>query len=313
MLAMQSNCLCRFALRLSMIVSLLACAAIGLTAEPKAPATEQTALWPGPAPIGDGTTDPANARLTLHRPAPERANGAALVICPGGGYGGLMADPEGHGIAAWLNQHGITGIVLEYRMPHGRSFVPLLDAQRALRTVRSKAADWKLDPKKIGIIGFSAGGHLASTAGTHFDDGNAAAADPIDRVSCRPDFVLLVYPVVSMGEKTHQGSKGNLLGPNPKPELVELFSNEKQVTDKTPPMFMAHAKDDGVVVPANSKMLYDALKSHHVEAEYLELPDGGHGLNGYKGSSWDLWKARSLKWLAARGFIPESDAVTPAR
>jgi acetyl esterase/lipase len=307
MLAKTTIYLGGWSLRWSALVSVLCCAAIAAAAE-KAPPPEQMPLWPGPSPIGNGQTETAGARLTLHRPPPDKANGAALVICPGGGYGGLMIDPEGHGIAEWLNRHGITGIVLEYRLPHGRPMVPLLDAQRALRTVRSKAAEWKLDPHKIGIIGFSAGGHLASTAGTHFDEGDSKAADPIDRVSCRPDFVLLVYPVVTMGPKTHQGSKNNLLGPNPTPELVNLFSNEKQVTAHTPPMFMAHAKDDGVVVPANSEMLYEALKSHHVPAEYVELPNGGHGLNGYKGSSWDTWQARSLKWLAERGFIPERDA-----
>ena len=305
---MRSTCLRGWNLRLPAIISVLCFAAVAAAAE-KVPPPEPMPLWPGPAPIGNGQTDTANARLTLHRPAPDKANGAALVICPGGGYGGLMADPEGHGIAQWLNRHGVTGIVLEYRLPHGRPMVPLLDAQRALRTWRSKAAEWKLDPHKIGIIGFSAGGHLASTAGTHFDDGNPKAADPIDRVSCRPDFVLLVYPVVTMGPKTHQGSKSNLLGPNPTPEMVELFSNEKQVTEHTPPMFIAHAKDDNVVVPANSEMLYAVLKSHHVSGiEYVLLPNGGHGLNGYKGPSWDMWQRASLNWLAGNGFIPKRDA-----
>ena len=244
--------------------------------------------------------------ITVHRPAPEKANGAAVVICPGGGYGGLVIGPEGHGIAQWLNQHGIAGIVLEYRLPQGRPFVPLLDAQRAIRTVRSNAKPWNIDPGRIGIIGFSAGGHLASTAGTHFDGGDPQAADPIDRVSCRPDFAILIYPVITMGEKTHGGSRANLLGRDPKPEMVDLFSNEKQVTDKTPPMFLAHAKDDTVVTPDNSRMMYEALKAHKVAAEYLELPSGGHGLNGYKGPMWDAWQTKSLEWLAAQKMIPHS-------
>ena len=205
---------------------------------------ERLKLWNGNAPMGDGKFEKAEAWITVHKP--EKPNGAAVVICPGGGYGGLVTGAEGHGIAAWLNRHGITGVVLEYRLPKGRSFVPLLDAQRAIRTVRANAKAWGIDPAKIGIMGFSAGGHLASTAGTHFDDGDPKADDPIDRISCRPDFMILVYPVITMGEKTHGGSRNNLLGKNPDAKLVELFSNEKQVTAKTPPAFLAHAKDDRV-------------------------------------------------------------------
>jgi acetyl esterase/lipase len=215
-----------------------------------------------------------------------------------------VVGPEGHGIAQWLNRHGITGIVLEYRLPQGKSLVPLLDAQRAIRTVRSKAQDWNLDPRRIGIIGFSAGGHLASTAGTHFDAGDPQAADAIDRVSCRPDFQILVYPVITMTEATHGGSRKNLLGPDPQPELVDLFSNEKQVTDKTPPAFLAHAVDDKVVTPENSRKFYQALQAHGVAAEFLELPSGGHGLNGYQGPMWDAWQTQSLQWLAKQKFIP---------
>ena len=272
-------------------------------------AQEQITLWPGPAPVGDGQTETATSRLTVYRPAPDKANGAAMVICPGGGYGGLVVGPEGHGIAAWLVRHGITGVVLEYRLPKGRRMVPLIDAQRALRTVRYHASDWKLDPKKIGIIGFSAGGHLASTAGTHFDAGNPSSAGPIDRVSCRPDFMVLVYPVVTMGEHTHAGSKKNLLGPEPTAADVALFSNEKQVTDQTPPAFLAHAKNDKPVPPDNSRQFYAALEQHHVPSRYLELPDGGHGLNGYKGPMWDAWQTGSLRWLAELRLIPERDAA----
>ena len=265
---------------------------------------EKLSLWSGQAPVGDGKFEAANAFITVHRPAPEEANGAAMVICPGGGYGGLVTGAEGHGIAKWLNQHGIAGIVLEYRLPRGRPFVPLLDAQRAIRTVRFNANQCGIDPNHIGIIGFSAGGHLASTAGTHFDGGNPKAADPIDRVSCRPDFAILVYPVITMGKLTHGGSKANLLGRDPKPEMVDLFSNEKQVTERTPPMFLAHAKDDTLVVPDHSRMMYEALKAHRVAAEYLELPNGGHGLNGYKGPMWDTWQTKSLQWLTAAEAHP---------
>jgi acetyl esterase/lipase len=265
---------------------------------------ERIALWTGQAPIGDGKHASANAFITVYRPT--RANGAAVVICPGGGYGNLVVEPEGTGIAHWLNQHGIVGIVLEYRLPHGNPFVPLLDAQRAIRTARSKAQDWGCDPEKIGIMGFSAGGHLASTAATHFDAGDPQARDPIDRIGCRPGFAVLIYPVITMGEKTHLGTKTNLLGPSPIAETVELFSNEKQVTVQTPPTFLAHAKDDEAVPPDNSRMFYEALLAHKVAAQYLELPSGGHGLNGYKGPMWDAWQAESLKWLAAQKMIPVS-------
>jgi acetyl esterase/lipase len=296
-------------------MSLLAAATVAVAAgwlassAPAAPSASQSLpLWSKQSPVGDGTFDLATGSITVHRPSPGKANGAALVICPGGGYGGLVTGAEGHGIARWLNGHGITGIVLEYRLPHGRPFVPLLDAQRAIRTVRSNAQQWGIDPARIGIIGFSAGGHLASTAGTHFDSGDPKAADPIDRVSCRPDFAILIYPVVTMGAKSHGGTKGNLLGRDPKPELIELFSNEKQVTDRTPPMFLAHARDDKAVPPDNSRMLYEALKAHNPASEYLELPSGGHGLNGYKGPMWDAWQAKSLLWLASQKMIPDADA-----
>ena len=266
------------------------------------PEGERLPLWTGQAPVGEGKTDASNAWITVHR-TPGKTDAPAVVICPGGGYGGLVVGAEGHGIARWLNSHGIAGIVLEYRLPHGRAMVPLLDAQRALRTVRSNARSWGIAPDRIGIIGFSAGGHLAATAATHFDAGAPKAADPIDRVSCRPDFAILIYPVISMGEKTHGGSRTNLLGRDPTPELAALFSNEKQVTDKTPPVFLAHAQDDTLVPPEQSQMMYDALAAHHVPAEYLKLPRGGHGLNGYQGPMWDAWQTRSLEWLAKRKLL----------
>jgi acetyl esterase/lipase len=182
--------------------------------------------------------------------------------------------------------------------------VPLYDAQRAIRTVRANAKKWDLDPARIVIMGFSAGGHLASTAGTHFDAGDPSATDSVQRVSSRPDFMILVYPVVTMGSKGHGGSRNNLLGKNPDAKLLDLFSNEKQVTDKTPPTYLAHAKDDKPVPPDNSRMFYDALKAHKIPAHYLELPSGGHGLNGYKGPMWDAWQKGSLEWLAEMKLVP---------
>ena len=189
-------------------------------------------IWPDEAPLGGGKSEKVKVPITVHLPEPGRATGASLVICPGGGYGGRVVEGEGHGIARWLNAHGIAGVVLEYRLPAGNYHRPLLDAQRAIRTVRAHAAEWKLDPHRIGIIGFSAGGHLASTAGTHFDAGDRKSSDPVAQQSCRPDFMVLVYPVITMGAKTHGGSRRNFLGPAPTAELVELFSNEKQVTDR---------------------------------------------------------------------------------
>jgi len=258
-------------------------------------------LWNGHAPIGDGKFAAEDTKITVHRPA--KNNGTAIVICPGGGYGRLVTGGEGHGIAKWLNQHGITGIVLEYRLPKGRSFVPLLDAQRAIRHVRANAKDWGIQPSRIGILGFSAGGHLASTAGTHFDDGNPRAKEAVDRTSCRPDFTILVYPVVTMSKNTHQGSRRNLLGPDPTAKMIKHFSNELQVTDRTPPTFLAHALDDKPVPPANSKALFDALQAKKIPSKYLELPSGGHGLNGYKGPMWDAWQKQSLEWLVDQKLL----------
>ena len=275
-----------------------------------APKPEKISLWSNHAPVGDGTFQQADATITVHR-APK-PNGAAMVICPGGGYGVLVTGAEGHGIAQWLNGHGITGVVLDYRLPKGNAFVPLLDAQRASRTVRSKAKDWGVDPKRIGIIGFSAGGHLASTAATHFDAGDPKTTDAIAQVSCRPDFAILVYPVITMSEKGHPGSRNNLLGKDAKPEMIDRFSNEKQVTAQTPPAFLAHALDDKVVPPDHSKMFSDALRANGVQVKYLELPSGGHGLNGYKGPMWDAWQAQSMEWLASLKMIPAAD-VSPSK
>ena len=272
--------------------------------KPQGPTLLRVRLWPEQAPVGDGRSEKIATELHVYLPAPEKASGAAIVVCPGGGYIRHVMDREGYPIADWLNANGIAAILLEYRLPEGRSRVPLLDAQRALRTVRSKAPDWGIDPRRVGILGFSAGGHVASTAGTHFDAGHADAADPVERLSSRPDFMMLVYAVITMGEKTHALSKTKLLGPAPPPELVRLYSNEAQVGDQTPPAFLTHAKDDAGVPPENSRDFVAALRAHGVPVEYLEFPTGGHGFNGCKGPIWEEWKAQSLKWLAARGVIP---------
>jgi acetyl esterase/lipase len=264
---------------------------------------KKVALWPGgEAPVGGGATERSSVSITVH--APLQPNGTAMVICPGGGYGGLVIGAEGHGIAEWLNAHGIIGVVLEYRLPRGNAVLPLADAQRAIRMTRAFAKDWKINPDKIGIIGFSAGGHLASTAGTHFAEGQPGAEDPVERVSCRPDFMVLIYPVITMGSGAHGGSKKNLLGENPSAEAVQQFSNELQVTARTPPAFLAHALNDTLVPPEHSAKFYEALQAVKVPSKYLQLPSGGHGLNGYKGPMWDAWQEQSLGWLREIGMMP---------
>jgi acetyl esterase/lipase len=278
--------------------SLLLLTAVAAPAE-EAPstgsATIKVDLWAGTAPLEGGKSEKVEVPITIHRP--RKANGTAVIICPGGGYGGRVSGAEGHGIAKWLGQHGITGIVLDYRLPAGRSHVPLWDAQRAIRTARHRATEWGLKTDRIGIAGFSAGGHLAATAGTHFDSGNPQSSDEVEKVSCRPDFMILVYPVISMGPVGHGGSRRNLLGEAPSAALVREFSNELQVTKQTPPTFLAHADDDKPVPPKNSQLFYEALVKHDVPAQFLELPSGGHGLNGYKGPMWDAWQRESLVFL----------------
>ena len=229
-------------------------------AEPKA-----ELLWPQGAPGAKGKADGDKPSLIVYPAAKDKANGAAVVICPGGGYGHLAMGHEGHEVARWLNAHGISAFILKYR--HRRSGdgyghpAPINDAQRAIRTVRSRAAQWGVDPRRIGILGFSAGGHLASTAATHFDKGKSDAKDPIDRVSCRPDFAVLVYPVISFVEPfTHRGSRNNLLGANPNPKLVESLSNERQVTSETPPTFLVHTYGDRGVPAENSVYFYLACR-----------------------------------------------------
>jgi acetyl esterase/lipase len=274
-------------------------------------------VWPNGAPDSKGMKLPeeiserhrvrnvSEAEIYVYLPKKEINTGAAVVICPGGGYDGLdIEGSEGRGIAIWLNGHGITGIVLKYCLPKGRAEVPLRDAQRALRTTRFHAMEWGIDPTRLGIIGFSAGGHLASSAGTHFNEGDATSDDPIERLGCRPDFMVLVYPVITMDTNTHVGSRMSLLGSKPSPELVTRFSNEKQVMEKTPPAFLTHAADDKLVVPANSEMFYAALVKNGVTARYLALASGGHGLNGYKGAMWDEWQKQAIGWLAEIKMIP---------
>jgi acetyl esterase/lipase len=272
-------------------------------AQPPAPA-ERLALWPSRAPNGDGTFEDGIQELEVFLPPADKANGAAIVLCPGGGYIRHVTDREGYPIAHWLNEHGIACVILEYRLPKLRHAVPLLDAQRAIRLTRANAARWKLDPRRVGILGFSAGGHVASTATTRFDAGNASAADPVDTQSSRPDFAWFVYPVITMGPFTHPGSKNELLGDDPPSDLVRLYSNELQVGANTPPVFIAHAVDDKPVPIENSRQFAAAMREHRRPVKLFELPGGGHGLNGCKGPLWEQWKAAALAWSVQQKILP---------
>jgi acetyl esterase/lipase len=274
-----------------------------------APAQNIVPLWKGPAPQSNGGSPKDIPTLTVFLPEKSDSPTPAILICPGGGYGGLAFDPEGTHEARWFQSRGVAGLVLKYRLPSDgyRHPVPLLDAQRAMRLIRSHAADWKIDPAKVGVMGFSAGGHLASTLETHFDAGNSQASDPVDALSCRPDFAVLVYPVISMKEGiTHQGSKDNLLGPNPDPALVENLSNETQVTAKTPPTLLVHAQDDGVVPIQNSRLMYAALQKAGVPSAFQEYPRGGHGFGFGRNPdpSPAGWLDKVGGWLKSQGFMP---------
>lgn len=260
-------------------------------------------LWPEGAPGAAGAGDADQPSITIHLPPGRPTNCTAVVICPGGGYGALMMSYEGHDVARWLNQHGVAGIVLKYRISPYRHPAPLQDGQRAMRIVRARAAEWGIDPGRIGMMGFSAGGHLASTVGTHFDAGDPRARDPLERVSCRPDFLVLVYPVISLGPYGHGGSTANLLGHAPAAALIESLSNEKLVTADTPPTFLAHARTDQLVSCTNSALFAAACRAKRVPVEYFELDRGAHGLGCGKGAEWEAWQAQCLAWLKTRGLL----------
>ncbi|MCM4149975.1 alpha/beta hydrolase [Arenibacter sp. N53] len=243
-------------------------------------------------------------QIEVYLPAKKTATGQAVLIFPGGGYGILAYDWEGTDFAKLLNSKGIAGIVVKYRLPSLKSQteihkVPLQDAQRALRTVRSKAAEWNIDPNNIGIIGFSAGGHLASTLGTHYNEDVYPKKDAIDNLSARPDFMTLAYPVITMGEpNTHGGSRKNLLGENPAQKMVDHFSNELQVTADTPPTFLVHATDDPGVPVENSLMFYAALRKNKVPTEMHIYPIGGHGFAlGLQDPHLATWTNQWIGWL----------------
>lgn len=244
--------------------------------------------------------------LTVFRPARDQANGTAVVICPGGGYARLAIDHEGYDVAKRLAEWGITAFVLKYRLPNDQSqpdkaTAPLMDAQQALRLVRQQAKEFGLNPARVGIMGFSAGGHLASTAGTHFAQPlGADKAGP----SVRPDFQVLLYPVISFADTLmHAGSRNNLLGAAPAPEQVRLYSNELQVSAQTPPTFLMHAQDDKTVKVQNSLRFYEACLQHRVPVEMHLYPQGGHGFGMHNKTTKDEWMERLRNWLDAGGWL----------
>jgi acetyl esterase/lipase len=262
-------------------------------------------LWPNGAPGALGDQDADKPTLFPFVVPEGRGTGAAVIVCPGGGYHNLAMEKEGTDIARWLNSIGVTAFVLRYRLgPKYHHPIELGDAQRAIRTVRSHAADYRIHPDRIGIMGFSAGGHLASSAGTHFDAGNGAAADPIDRASSRPDFLILCYPVISFLNYSHQGSKLNLLGENPDPKLVETMSSEMAVTAQTPPTFLFHTNSDTVVPPENSVLFYMALRKAGVPAELHIYQNGPHGVGlASTDEALSNWPQRLATWLRVRGLL----------
>jgi acetyl esterase/lipase len=285
---------------------------IPLPAATRMPAPPHTLLlWPEGAPGAIGTEDADRPTLTVVLPAADTRNGAAVLVCPGGGYGALADGHEGHDIAAWLNTRGLAAFILRYRLgPRYRHPSPLQDARRAMRLIRANASEWGVDPRRVGVWGFSAGGHLASTLGTHFDAGDPKASDPVARQSCRPDFMVLCYPVITMsGPSSHAGSRANLLGPAPSPALVELLSNERQVTPETPPTFLFHTTADTPVPPENSALFYLALRKAGVPAELHIYEQGPHGVGlALADPVLSSWPDRLAAWLRVRGVL---DRRTP--
>jgi acetyl esterase/lipase len=268
---------------------------------------ETILLWPDGAPGALGNEAKDQPRVIVYRATREdSAATPAIVICPGGGYGHLALDHEGHQIAAWLNSIGVTGVILEYRH-RGKGYghpAPLQDVQRALRLVRHHASDWHVEPSKVGVIGFSAGGHLASSVSVHYDGGDATATDAIERQPCRPDFSVLCYAVLGFGQPfTHKGSQRNLLGKQPTAELVAKMSSDRQVTAKTPPAFLWHTTADGVVPPENSIAYYLALRKHKVPCEMHLFEKGRHGIGLGKGYAAEKWPELCQRWLITRGVL----------
>jgi acetyl esterase/lipase len=267
-------------------------------------------LWQDHVPLARGQGPDDRPYIMVYTPRIDLMNGVSVLICPGGGYTFLAMDHEGRWVATWLNSLGITAFVLHYRINNGEGTgyhypAELLDVQRAMRVIRSRAPGWGLDPGKMGVMGFSAGGHLASTLGTHFDLGGPAATDSIDRASCRPDFMILIYPVITFKPPyAHVGSARAFLGPNPSQSLVDSFSNETMVTSTTPPCFLLHANDDDVVPVENSINFYLALHHAGVPAVLHIIDHGRHGFGFMPGKPLTVeWTDMLKEWLIDRKLL----------
>ena len=287
---------------LSVVVSMVASVVLGQPG----PRVTELPLWPDGLPDSNGLSGQeeigacigniSTPTLTVHLPSDDTATGAAIVVTPGGGYGVVCADTEGKEIAEILVPLGVATIVLKYRLPNQHHLIPANDARRAIRTVRANAEQWNLDPHRIGVWGFSAGGHLASTVSTKFDAGQANADDRVERYSSRPDFSILFYPVITMElGTTHNGSRKNLLGPSPSDEMLRRYSNDLQVSADTPPTFLLHAADDRAVPIENSLRYYMQLLSHHVSARMVLYETGGHGPGAFRSNA--SWLPTFESWL----------------
>lgn len=296
-------------LLLAVIMTTQAALAQDAPAEPQTDAEQSREttirLWEGPAPLARGKKAADIPTLTLYSPAPGTANGAAAVICPGGGYGTLVTSYEGKDVAKWLNSLGVTAFVLRYRIAPYKHPAPLIDVQRAIRLVRGRADRFHIDPQRIGIVGFSAGGHVASTAATHFEDRPIPPGDKIDRLSARPDFVILAYPVISMEKGvTHAGSRKNLLGANPDPELVRAMSNDLAVSERTPPTFLFHTAEDAAVPAENSVRFFLACLREGVPAELHVFERGQHGAGlGQDDEALKVWPSLCETWMRRHGWL----------
>jgi acetyl esterase/lipase len=274
-------------------------------------------VWPAGPPDDNGITLPEEKydgvrvrnvtvpEMYVFLPEKAKNTGAAVLICPGGGYQILAMDHEGYDMARWFAERGVAGIVLKYRMPNGHHQIPSGDARRAMRMVRARAAEWGINPSKVGIAGSSAGGHLASTVGTRYDAGNPEATVVEERFSCRPDFMLLLYPVITFREEFgHMGSRRNLIGQGNDYSLVSHYSNELHVTKDTPPAFLVLADDDKSVVPRNSIEFYSALKENEIPAEMHIYQKGGHGFGLRQNNiPADHWPFLFMDWLKALEII----------
>jgi acetyl esterase/lipase len=278
-----------------------------MTSAASAAPRDPIVLWPDGAPGARGKEAVDVPTLTPYVPESPVATGTSVIICPGGGYANLAMDHEGRQVADFFNKLGVTAFILKYRLgPRYRHPSMLLDAQRAIRYVRAHAGEYGLRADRLGIMGFSAGGHLASTAGTHFDKGDPAAPDALGRQGSRPDFLILGYPVVTFVEAwTHKGSRDRLLGDDQHPDRLALLSNEKQVTKETPPTFLFHTDADTGVPPENSVMFYLALRRAGVPAEMHIYQEGKHGVGlAPNDPVLATWPARVADWLKVRGLIP---------